>query len=222
MQAAVGVLPARSVARPASAITPAAAGQRLACAAPAQRSSCRAVGGGSTAAAAARQRAALLRAAAAEGSGVGGPLGIIIECDGALVDAHGEGHRVAFNRAFEVRLGVRPPPAVSTLPAAVAVSAGCVRSIAYPTSQQPQCMGLRRCVEPIVAHAARPGARHALALAALQEIGHDCTNWSPAVFYDLMRLGDGTGEGVIAAYYSIRGAWTSVPVAAACCGRAGC
>lgn len=41
--------------------------------------------------------------------------------------------------------------------------------------------------------------------AALQEIGHDCTNWSPAVFYDLMRLGDGTGEGVIAAYYNIRG-----------------
>ncbi|KAI7835411.1 hypothetical protein COHA_010685 [Chlorella ohadii] len=83
-------------------------------------------------------RAALLRAAAAEGSAVGGPLGIIIECDGALIDAHGEGHRVAFNRAFA-------------------------------------------------------------------EIGHDCTNWSPAVFYDLMRLGDGTGEGVIAAYYNIRG-----------------
>lgn len=28
----------------------------------------------------------------------------------------------------------------------------------------------------------------------LQEIGHDCTNWTPAVFYDLMRMGDGTGE----------------------------
>jgi hypothetical protein len=27
----------------------------------------------------------------------------------------------------------------------------------------------------------------------VQEIGHDCTNWTPAVFYDLMRLGDGTG-----------------------------
>lgn len=40
---------------------------------------------------------------------------------------------------------------------------------------------------------------------AFSEIGHDCTNWTPAVFYDLMRLGDGTGEGVIAAYYSIRG-----------------
>ena len=51
-------------------------------------------------------RAALLRAAAAEGSdaGAGGPLGVIIECDGALVDAHGEGHRVAFNRAFSVRV----------------------------------------------------------------------------------------------------------------------
>lgn len=40
---------------------------------------------------------------------------------------------------------------------------------------------------------------------AFTEIGHDCTNWTPAVFYDLMRLGDGTGEGVIAAYYQIRG-----------------
>lgn len=100
--------------------------------------------GGSSAAAAARQRAALLRAAAAEGSGVGGPLGIIIECDGALVDAHGEGHRVAFNRAFEVRLAVKQPPAVSTLLAAVvAVSASCVRSIACPTSQQPKEVHLR-------------------------------------------------------------------------------
>lgn len=27
----------------------------------------------------------------------------------------------------------------------------------------------------------------------LQEIGHDCTNWNAAIFYDLMRLGDGTG-----------------------------
>lgn len=40
---------------------------------------------------------------------------------------------------------------------------------------------------------------------AFVELGHDCTNWTPAVFYDLMRLGDGSGEGVIAAYYGIRG-----------------
>lgn len=29
-------------------------------------------------------------------------MGLIIECDGAIVDAHLEGHRVAFNRAFSV------------------------------------------------------------------------------------------------------------------------
>ncbi|KAL4437025.1 hypothetical protein ABPG75_004164 [Micractinium tetrahymenae] len=80
-------------------------------------------------------------AAAGEGGSSGAATdapGLLIECDGALIDAHVEGHRVAFNRAFS-------------------------------------------------------------------EIGHDCTNWTPAVFYDLMRLGDGTGEGVIAAYYQIRG-----------------
>ena len=27
-------------------------------------------------------------------------LGLVIECDGALIDAHVDGHRVAFNRAF--------------------------------------------------------------------------------------------------------------------------
>jgi hypothetical protein len=34
---------------------------------------------------------------------------------------------------------------------------------------------------------------HRLHANALQEIGHDCTSWNAAVFYDLMRLGDGTG-----------------------------
>ena len=37
----------------------------------------------------------------ASSSSSGERLGLIIECDGALVDAHVEGHRVAFNRAFE-------------------------------------------------------------------------------------------------------------------------
>ena len=41
----------------------------------------------------------------------------------------------------------------------------------------------------------RPSAHLSRALHShcLQEVGHDCTNWTPAVFYDLMRLGDGTG-----------------------------
>ena len=32
---------------------------------------------------------------------------VIIECDGALVDVHGDGHRVAFNRAFRARGAVK-------------------------------------------------------------------------------------------------------------------
>lgn len=43
-----------------------------------------------------------------------------------------------------------------------------------------------------------------LPAADAQEIGHDCTNWTPAVFYDLMRLGDGTG---VRAWLAWRAAW---------------
>ena len=35
-------------------------------------------------------------------SSTGDDLGLIIECDGAIIDAHVDGHRVAFNRAFSV------------------------------------------------------------------------------------------------------------------------
>jgi hypothetical protein len=29
-------------------------------------------------------------------------VGLLLECDGVVVDTHSEGHRVAFNRAFQV------------------------------------------------------------------------------------------------------------------------
>ena len=44
-----------------------------------------------------RQRSATAAAAAGDGH-----VGVIIECDGALVDAHVTGHMEAFNRAFSV------------------------------------------------------------------------------------------------------------------------
>ena len=44
-----------------------------------------------------RQQAATASAAADDST-----VGVIIECDGALVDAHVNGHMVAFNRAFSV------------------------------------------------------------------------------------------------------------------------
>ena len=36
------------------------------------------------------------------------PTGILLECDGVMIDAHREGHRVAFNRAFTVGLAHIP------------------------------------------------------------------------------------------------------------------
>lgn len=59
------------------------------------------------------------------GAGADAPVGLLIECDGALVDAHVEGHRVAFNRAFSVSAGrherVHPSvaPAVAETPRTV-------------------------------------------------------------------------------------------------------
>lgn len=128
MQATVGVKAARSLSRPTLAMQSAAA-QRTAHSPAIQRSRCRATSG--SAAARARQRAALLRTAAAEGSnaGVGGPLGIIIECDGALLDAHGEGHRVAFNRAFAVRGHLCVGQPQQLLPLAAFVAAVCPTAV---------------------------------------------------------------------------------------------
>ncbi|KAL3149056.1 hypothetical protein ABBQ32_001901 [Trebouxia sp. C0010 RCD-2024] len=64
--------------------------------------------------------------------------GLMIECDGVLVDIHKDCHRVAFNKAFE-------------------------------------------------------------------ELGLDCVAWAPAVYHDLLRSGDGTAEGIVAAYFGMVG-----------------
>lgn len=63
---------------------------------------------------------------------------IILECDGVLVDVHTDGHRVAFNRAFE-------------------------------------------------------------------ELGYTCAQWTPSVYFDLLRLGDSTGPGLVKTYYELIG-----------------
>jgi beta-phosphoglucomutase-like phosphatase (HAD superfamily) len=63
---------------------------------------------------------------------------VIIECDGGLLDVHNEGHRVAFNKAFE-------------------------------------------------------------------ELGYGCAQWSTSIYFDILRMGDATGPGLVKTYYEITG-----------------
>ena len=37
----------------------------------------------------------------------------------------------------------------------------------------------------------------------VQELGLDCVAWAPAVYHDLLRSGDGTAEGIVAAYFGM-------------------
>ncbi len=40
-------------------------------------------------------------------------------------------------------------------------------------------------------------------LSDLQELGLDCVAWNPSVYHDLLRSGDGTAEGIVAAYFGM-------------------
>ena len=46
-------------------------------------------------------------------------------------------------------------------------------------------------------------------LACMQELGLDCVAWAPAVYHDLLRSGDGTAEGIVAAYFGMVSAASS-------------
>lgn len=35
----------------------------------------------------------------------------------------------------------------------------------------------------------------------VQEMGLDCSNWSPSVYHDLLRCGDGSAEGLLRAFF---------------------
>lgn len=37
----------------------------------------------------------------------------------------------------------------------------------------------------------------------MQELGLDCVAWAPPVYHDLLRSGDGTAEGIVAAYFGM-------------------
>ena len=66
---------------------------------------------------------------------------------------------------------------------------------AASTGAQPQLTALA----PAPAPRARP------APAAPQEVGYDCVQWTPAIYDDLLRWGDGTGQGLIKAWFSRMG-----------------
>ncbi|KAK9807404.1 hypothetical protein WJX73_000842 [Symbiochloris irregularis] len=85
----------------------------------------------------------LQRVAAHAGIVMQGPqnIGLLIECDGVLLDVHKDGHRVAFNRAF-------------------------------------------------------------------QQVGLEGTQWTPAVYHEFLRFGDGSAEALLSAYFSTVG-WPS-------------
>jgi hypothetical protein len=40
---------------------------------------------------------------------------------------------------------------------------------------------------------------------AFDEMGYSCSQWSPHIYYDLLRFGDSTGEGLVKAYYEMVG-----------------
>ena len=94
---------------------------------------------------------------------------VIIECDGILMDVHNEGHRVAFNKAFEVS-----------------------------PSSSPRSARNRPCPLP-------PSPLPSPPLPLFQELGHTCVQWTPPVYFDLLRLGDSTGPGLIKTYYEMAG-----------------
>ena len=40
---------------------------------------------------------------------------------------------------------------------------------------------------------------------AFDEMGYSCSQWSPHIYYDLLRFGDSTGEGLVKAYFEMVG-----------------
>lgn len=44
---------------------------------------------------------------------------------------------------------------------------------------------------------------------SVQELGLDCVAWAPPVYHDLLRSGDGTAEGIVAAYFGMVSAASS-------------
>lgn len=40
---------------------------------------------------------------------------------------------------------------------------------------------------------------------AFSELGYDCATWTPAIYHDLLRAADGTGEGMLKAYFDMVG-----------------
>ena len=109
----------------------------------------------------------------------GGPIGILLECDGVLIDAHREGHRVAFNRAFTVR-AAHTPACTAAVPLARGVRGPCVTA-GFPVMLV--CPD-KTSVAPM-----------------MQDLEFQCMHMNPSVFHDLLRSGDGSPEGLLGAFF---------------------
>ena len=48
-----------------------------------------------------------------------------------------------------------------------------------------------------------PATAYGVLHGLLQELGMDCVAWTPSVYHDLLRSGDGTAEGIVAAYFGM-------------------
>lgn len=91
----------------------------------------------------------------------------------------------------------------------------CCTRLACLCSAAPHCRAAApscSCTAPTTPH---PSSLHAppwfTHTRAFHELGYDCTTWSPHVYHDLLGQGDGTGEGLVAAYFNTVGWPTFLP-----------
>lgn len=61
----------------------------------------------------------------------------------------------------------------------------------YPSESLPLCL-----------HVSKKYAKSLPCNHLPQEVGYDCIQWNPVIYDDLLRWGDGTGPGLIKAYFS--------------------
>jgi len=77
---------------------------------------------------------------------------------------------------------------------------------ALPPSRSPLLVGVATLAENdgVLVDVHNHGHRRAFN-EAFDEMGYSCSQWSPHIYYDLLRFGDSTGEGLVKAYFDMVG-----------------